>query len=261
MLLVARDPEGKMIDITEENHEAMASETSSGEDLLRMIREGLIGDDQTLAGPFGRRRILYADYTASGRALAFLEEFIRKEVLPFYANTHSASSATGLQITRYREGARKIIHEALGGSDDDIVIFCGSGATGAIHKLISILNLCIPPELDSRYELSQRIPPSDRPVVFIGPYEHHSNEVLWRETIADVVVIDENRDGQIDVKELERPAPGPRGPPPEDRQLLRGFERHRDPFRTCGRSLAFSIGTTLWPSGTMPPPAPTFRSR
>ena len=118
--------------------------------------------------------------------------------------THSASSATGLQITRYREGARKIIHEALGGGEEDVVIFCGSGATGAIHKLISILNLALPPDLDSRYRLAERIPPSQRPVVFIGPYEHHSNEVLWRETIADVVVIDEDPDGQIDLRELER---------------------------------------------------------
>ncbi|MCJ7756137.1 MAG: aminotransferase class V-fold PLP-dependent enzyme [Thermoanaerobaculales bacterium] len=173
-------------------------------DLIEEIRTGIIGDDRAIEGPFGLRRVTYADYTASGRSLRFIEDFIRDEVMSLYANTHSETSSTGLQTTRFREDARAAVLDAVRGGEQDVVIFCGSGATGAINKLIEILNLRLPADLDEKYGLSSRIPADERPVVFIGPYEHHSNEISWRETIADVVVIDEDWDGRIDENHLER---------------------------------------------------------
>ncbi|GIH21305.1 aminotransferase class V-fold PLP-dependent enzyme [Rugosimonospora africana] len=157
------------------------------DELAARIRAAVIGDGDVLDGPYGPRRITYADYTASGRALTFVEDHIRRTVLPTYANTHTESSATGRRTAELREAARSTIHRAVGGSPDHLVIFCGSGSTAAVDKLARLL---VPGRA------------ATRPVVLVGPYEHHSNELQWRESVAEVVAIGADDNGRIDRADL-----------------------------------------------------------
>ncbi|MGH8871304.1 MAG: aminotransferase class V-fold PLP-dependent enzyme [Acidimicrobiia bacterium] len=172
--------------------------------LVEKVRDSVIGKDTAVQTPFGLRRVTYADYTASGRSLTMIEDFIRDQVLPLYANTHTETSGTGLQTTRFREEAREVIRRSVGASrEEHAVIFAGSGSTGAVDRLVGLIGIRIPRGLSQTYGLEERIPEEERPVVFVGPYEHHSNELPWRESIAEVIEIKEDVDGHIDLVELE----------------------------------------------------------
>ncbi|KRP18491.1 MAG: aminotransferase [SAR92 bacterium BACL16 MAG-120619-bin48] len=171
--------------------------------LVQHVRNSIIGDRQRIGTPFGDKPLVYADYVASGRSLSFIEDFIREQVLPYYGNTHTEASYAGAQITALREQARSEIKRCLNCGPDDQLIFCGSGATAAINKLIDVLHLGFPAALAERYLCDASICESQRPVVFIGPYEHHSNELPWRESLAEVVSIPQTESGEIDMTILE----------------------------------------------------------
>lgn len=172
-------------------------------EVAAFIRQHEVGRRAHLDTPFGRRLIYYADLTATGRYLHFVEAWIRR-VRPFYANTHTAVSSTGRIVTTLRENARQVIRRALRAGPEDEVLFTGSGATAAISKLLGLLGWNLPEPLERRYAWSKTIPEAERPVVFIGPYEHHSNELPWVESIAEVVEVGLTERGQIDLQDLRR---------------------------------------------------------
>ncbi len=162
------------------------------ENLLQRLREGLIGHDAIVDGPFGPRQMIYADYVASGRALMQIERFVLERILPYYSNSHTEASYCGSFCTRTRLAARRYIAEQLGATDEYSVLFTGAGATAGINRIVNLLGL------------SQSVREGRRVVVLVGPYEHHSNLLPWRETGAVVVELSEAVSGGPDLEELEQ---------------------------------------------------------
>lgn len=153
--------------------------------------ESLIGHDHLIETPLGKRKMIYADYVASGRALMLIEAFILREVLPLYANSHTEASYVGGAMTRARREARDVIRSACNAGPEHAVIFTGSGATAGLNRLVHLLGLTDAVESDAA------------PAVLIGPYEHHSNILPWRESGAEVIEIPEAAMGGPDLDALD----------------------------------------------------------
>lgn len=165
-------------------------------DAFAWVRDQLIGEGTPIVTPFGERRLIYADYVASGRALRWVEETLTERVMPLYANTHTEDSRSGAQTTALAHQASEYIKGQLGADGSCKLVFCGSGSTAAVRRLQDILGLSVPSV--HRERLLDSLPPQQRPVVFVGPYEHHSNEVSWRESLAEVVELPLCERGHLD---------------------------------------------------------------
>lgn len=156
-------------------------------DTLNRLREGLIGEGIMIPGLDGNVPLVYADYVASGRALQQVENFVTKNVLPYYANSHTEASYCGGYMTGMRRAARAEIARLTDACEDCSVIFTGAGATAGLNRLVTLLG----------------VDKAQNPVVFIGPYEHHSNILPWRESRAKVVEIPESKSGGPDLEALK----------------------------------------------------------
>lgn len=179
------------------------------------LRQQIVGVDSTFETPFGERLMSYCDYTASGRCLKFVEAYLQS-LQRVYANTHTEDDITGRSMSQLLHEAEESIKRSVNAGPSGRIIACGTGATGAIDKLQQLLGVALPPV--TRKNICDMLSASDskvcckdiedvfaksQPVVFIGPYEHHSNEISWRESLATTIEVRMDASGNIDLAHLE----------------------------------------------------------
>ncbi|MCF7568268.1 aminotransferase class V-fold PLP-dependent enzyme [Sabulilitoribacter arenilitoris] len=174
-------------------------EFDSLEKYFRPFREHIVGVDQYFDSPYGRKKIIYADWTASGRLYRPIEEKLLNEIGPYVANTHTETSITGSTMTLAYHDARNIIKNHVNASKEDVLITVGTGMTGAINKFQRILGLKVNESLKDY----TTVPEEKRPIIFVSHMEHHSNQTSWLETIARVKVIPSNEAGLPCINQLQ----------------------------------------------------------
>ena len=185
------------------------------------LRQQIVGVDSTFETPFGERLMVYCDYTASGRCLRFVESYLQS-LQRIYANTHTEDDITGRSMSQLLHDAEQSIKRSVNAGPHGRIIACGTGATGAIDKLQQIIGVTLAPA--TRRNLGSLLDPEvlakTQPVVFIGPYEHHSNELSWRQSLATTVQVRLDAGGQIDLGHLEELLQDPRY---QNRQRIGSF--------------------------------------
>ena len=162
------------------------------------FRKNIIGIDEYFSGPYGRKKIIYSDWTASGRLYQKIEDVLQNQIFPFVANTHTGTNTTGATTNFAFEKALEIIKDEVNANENDIIISAGAGMTMLVSKFQRILGL----KVHEKFKLKLKI--RERPIVFVTHMEHHSNQTSWIETIADVVVIPQNKFGNVDLDALAK---------------------------------------------------------
>ncbi|MGG1399226.1 aminotransferase class V-fold PLP-dependent enzyme [Bacillus salipaludis] len=169
------------------------------EEYFQRFRSQVIGINHEYETPYGRKQIIYTDWTASGRLYRPIERKISEVFGPFMANTHTESNTTSLMMTAIYKQSKKIIKDHVNADERDSLILDGFGMTSVINKFQRILGLRVPEQLTGYLQ----IPEKERPVIFITHMEHHSNQTTWLETIGEVVILKPSSTGEIDVQQLE----------------------------------------------------------
>jgi selenocysteine lyase/cysteine desulfurase len=178
----------------------ISTETTTALELyFQQFRDNIIGIDQEFESAFGKKKIIYTDWTASGRLYRPIEEKLMNDFGPFVANTHTETTISGTAMTMAYHEAKNIIKHHVNATDNDILINTGTGMTGVVNKFQRILGLKLPENIRA----FTSIPKELKPVVFISHMEHHSNQTSWLETIADVEIILANEDGLFSIENLK----------------------------------------------------------
>ncbi|MCT7602471.1 aminotransferase class V-fold PLP-dependent enzyme [Aliarcobacter butzleri] len=159
-------------------------------DILNFIRYNTIG----------KNKKEYFDYTASGLGFRQIENRIH-DVLETYANTHSKEASNADKTTNYYERARINLAHNLELTDDFAILPSGCGSTAAIKHFQELLGLYIPPATKKRFNFE--IDEKNAPLVIVGPYEHHSNEVSFREALCETQRVNLDKDGLVDLNHLK----------------------------------------------------------
>ncbi len=174
-------------------------------------RSNIVGIDAEIKTPYGTKKLIYADWIASGRLYSPIEKRMLEEIGPMIGNTHSESTSTGKAMTDAYHLSQKIVKRHVNANDDDILIFTGTGMTSAIAKLQRIIGLKVPEQAvnfcgnnNVVYNTCKDIPNDNRPVVFITHTEHHSNHTSWFETLAEVVVLEPAADLTVNPDSLRK---------------------------------------------------------
>jgi selenocysteine lyase/cysteine desulfurase len=169
------------------------------EERVSKLRDDIIGSYKKFVTPYGEKALIYSDWTASGRGLKSIEQFINREVIPYYGNTHTAASQTGSKCSSFRREARDLVGKMVNAkAGTDVVLFCGNGSTAAINKIVSILGF------HALLSIKQEQEGHGRPVVFTSIYEHHSNLLPWREAGCEVVMICCHPTTGVDLEDLRK---------------------------------------------------------
>jgi selenocysteine lyase/cysteine desulfurase len=176
-----------------------AAKNVSLEKYFETFRNNIVGQHQEFRSPFGTKRIIYTDWTASGRLYRPIEEKILKDFGPFVANTHTETTVSGTAMTKAYHMAKSIIKKHVNSNEDDVLIVSGNGMTGVVNKFQRILGLKVPENLKPY----TKVPEAMKPVVFITHMEHHSNQTSWLETIATVEVIPPGKEGLFSLDNLK----------------------------------------------------------
>lgn len=164
------------------------------------FREHIIGIDQEFPTPYGMKKMIYADWIASGRLYRPIEHKLIEQVYPYCGNTHTETSITGTLMTDAYLESKRFIKSKVNASDEDVLLFEGSGMTAGINKLQRMLGLRAPERICDFAEVHYN---KERPVVFVTHMEHHSNHTSWLETVADVEIINPDKEGNVDLNHFE----------------------------------------------------------
>ncbi|HFC01035.1 MAG TPA: aminotransferase class V-fold PLP-dependent enzyme, partial [Phaeodactylibacter sp.] len=169
------------------------------EQYFQPYREQVVGYDQSFQTPFGKKKIVYADWTASGRLFLPIENLLLQQIAPFVGNTHTETTVTGSSMTLAYHHAKDMIKHHVGADHSDVIISSNSGMTGVVNKFQRILGL----KIHEKYRKLVNLPENLRPIVFCTHMEHHSNQTSWLETVADVVVIPPSEKGLVHLDNLK----------------------------------------------------------
>ncbi len=171
---------------------------------LTYFRENIMGTDTVIETPFGTKQRLYFDYIASGLPFEPIENAIREHIYPHMANTHTESNFSGRHMTFQVEKAYEEVNRSLGATDDDVIVFVGAGSTAAINRLILAMGIRVPEQAKGFCDCAVKVMEERRPIIFRSMMEHHSNDISWRESIAETRFVDFDKVGRIDWRDLER---------------------------------------------------------